>query len=58
MTDTVNDNNQIGGFGPEYEDHLYARFNWNRKRKKQNIVNKRKKITVKHKSTDPYIFSI
>ena len=52
MTDTVNENNQIGGFGPEYEDHLYSRFNWNRKRKRQNLVKKRKKITVKHKSKD------
>ena len=58
MTDTVNNNNQIGGFGPEYDDQLNSRFNWNRKRKKQKLLKKRKKITVKPKSVDPYIFNI
>ena len=58
MTDKVNDNNQIGGFGLEYSDQLHSRFNWNRKRKKQKLLIKRKKITVKPKSVDPYIFNI
>ena len=59
MTDRVNSENiHIGGYGIDYADTQYSRFNWNRKRKRQNLVKKRIPIKLKSPTTDPYVFSL